>query len=228
MQYNAKINTNGEYTKFYGWSIILPVENDLKFIENFIKNNNVLNKFFSGLPSSSYHMTLYNLWSNGNELIPHQKEFIKKNFSEIEQKELEIKSKSLEFFNPKGCINDLLFKLHFICDQSMITNLKFKINKVVYTGNTLQILLESSVLFDNINKLRQVFTNVCQFDDNMKLYHITLAYKYKDIDEESNKKIVHEICILNMLLDQQTIILNKPFVCYFSDMKEFVPFIQSL
>jgi hypothetical protein len=62
----------------------------------------------------------------------------------------------------------------------------------------------------------------------MKLYHITLAYKYKDIDEESNKKIAHEICILNMLLDQQTIILNKPFVCYFSDMKEFVPFIQSL
>ena len=106
MQYNAKININGEYTKFYGWSIILPVENDLKFIENFIKNNNVLNKFFSGLPSSSYHMTLYNLWSNGNELIPNQKEFIKKNFI----------IKTTTNFMEKRTLNRIsviLLKLHF-------------------------------------------------------------------------------------------------------------------
>jgi len=59
-------------------------------------------------------------------------------------------------------------------------------------------------------------------------YHITLAYKYKDIPLEVQEVINNEIKTLNILLKNQTIILSKPSVKYFTNMKNFVPFIQSL
>ena len=80
-QYNPKINDKGEYTPFYGWSVILNIDTDLKFIENYIKNNNMINKYYSALPSESYHMTLYNIWCNGSELLNHQKRVIDTNFA---------------------------------------------------------------------------------------------------------------------------------------------------
>ena len=36
MQYNPKISQNGVYLDFYGWSVISMLDNDLKFIENYI------------------------------------------------------------------------------------------------------------------------------------------------------------------------------------------------
>jgi hypothetical protein len=74
-KYTVKINTNGEYRNFYGWTVISMIENDLKFIENYISNHNTLRKYFSALPSTSYHMTVYNIWCNGKGLLNHQKKF---------------------------------------------------------------------------------------------------------------------------------------------------------
>ena len=220
--YNAKINTNGEYRNFYGWTVISMVENDLKFIENFIKNS-MLKNYFSALPSSSYHMTVYNVWSNGRKLLPHQKDFIKKNFPAAEHKQIEAQSKTVNFFNPKGCINDLLYKLYFICEQSQIVNLTLNVKEVVFTGNTIQILFVGTPSFDGVNRLRQLLTDVCEVEDRMGMYHMTLAYKYKDVDNDTTQKIMGEIDRLNVLLNGQTVTMEKPSVYYFSDMKEFVP-----
>ena len=49
MQYNPKISRNGAYLDFYGWSVISMLDNDLKFIENYITNHNILNKYFVNL-----------------------------------------------------------------------------------------------------------------------------------------------------------------------------------
>ena len=62
----------------------------------------------------------------------------------------------------------------------------------------------------------------------MGSYHVTLAYKYKDIDTDTFKLIDDEIKILNILLKNQTITLSNPSVRYFTNMRNFVPFIQSI
>ena len=221
--YNAKINTDGSYRKFCGWTVLSMAENDLKFIENFMKGNSVLRQYLSALPSSSYHMTVYNVWCNGKKFLPHQKEFMKKHFSAAEQKQLEAQSKLAVFFNPKGCINELLNKLWDVCDDSPITTVTLTVNKVVFTGNTVQILFENSPVFDSVNQVRKTLTEVCESDDKMGMYHMTLAYKYKDADHDATQRILQEINILNILLNRQTITIKKPSVYYFSDMEEFIP-----
>jgi hypothetical protein len=228
IKYNVKINNNGEYRNFYGWTVISMVENDLKFIENYISKHNTLSKYFSALPSSSYHMTVYNIWCNGKGLLNHQKKFIQKNFSVEKRKDIENESKLIKFFNPNGCINDLLYRLHFECQKNTFDRCTLTIKEILYSGGTLKIIFKESPVFDKINICRNVNTKVCENDDKMGEYHITLAYRYADVDQSTLNAINYEIYVLNIILADQTITIDKPSVMYFSDMKKFVPFEESL
>jgi hypothetical protein len=222
MQYNPKIDTEGNYLPFYGWSVISMVKSDLKIIENIIKQNSVLNNYFSALPSSSYHMTVYNIWANRSQLISHQlKNLI--NSYDVEMIDIFKKNSEIGFFNPNGCINDLLYKLQYYCKDTW-DQITFKIDAVEFTGNTLQIILKKSPSFNNVDKVRNKMKQIVEKNDNMKKYHITLAYKYKDIDLIDKDKIIEEISIFNRLLKDQTVTIKTPFVCYFSSMKLFEPF----
>ena len=121
-----------------------------------------------------------------------------------------------------------MFKLSFVCNNHGYKKEKIKINNIKYNGNAIRLSLKNSSKLDKINKIRNNCINVCEQNDGMGSYHITLAYKYKDIDTDTFSKIDNEIKILNILLQNQTIILSKPSVKYFTNMKKFVPFIQSI
>lgn len=226
MKFNKKINTNGEYRQLHGWTVICDIKNDMKFIENYIKHNNVLSKYFSPLPQSSYHITLYNIWSNGRPLLYHQIKYIEHNFP-FQKRKLEEFSKHQDFFNPGKCINDLLYRLSYECQQNTWSEIKLKIKKVFYNGNTIRISVKKWPVLDKMNDIRKRLTDICNTEDGMGSYHITLAYKYKNINEDEKKIIDNEVNMLNMLLTDQTFILKSPSVCYFSDMKEFKPFTES-
>ena len=230
MQYNPKISKDGTYQDFYGWSVISMLDNDLKFIENYISNHNLLNTYFSALPSESYHMTLYNIWCNGNLLLDHQRRFIQKNYNKNDITRIENESKKFNNnFNPGGCINDLLFKLSFVCKNQKHKKERIQIKNIKYNGNTIRLsFTNESKKFNNINEIRKKCINVCERNDGMGSYHITLAYKYRDIDEKTRILINNEIQILNILLKNQTITLSNPSVKYFTNMKNFIPFIQSI
>lgn len=226
MEFTHKINTDGTYRNFHGWTVISDIKNDMVFIENFIKNDDVLNKYFAALPSKSYHVTLYNIWSNGRQLLNHQKRYIRHNFP-FQEKELENLSKQQHFFNPGKCINDLLYKLSYECQQYDWKEIKLKVKKVHYNGNTIRISVKKYPVLDKMNDIRNSLINICETDDGMGSYHVTLAYKYKDINEDEKKIIDHKVSMLNILLSNQTFILKSPRVSYFSDMKSFKPFTES-
>ena len=63
--HNKKINNKGEYIPFHGWTVVANVHDSFKMIENYIKNSPELSKCFGALPSESYHVTIYNIWSQG-------------------------------------------------------------------------------------------------------------------------------------------------------------------
>jgi hypothetical protein len=222
MEYNPKINTDGAYRKFYGYTVISNVKTNLEYIEEYIRNNDLLKEYFSPLPSCSYHMTIYNLWCNGSPLLPFQKRFIKKYFSTEKAKQLEYKSQHVGFFNPSGCIDGLVDKLHIKCKEEPWDNIELQISKVHYGVNTIHIIFTESPIFKQVNNIRNKITTICERYDGMGYYHITLAYKYKDTNKDIENKIINQVNILNMILEGKKIIMNRPNVYMFDNMTEFI------
>ena len=221
MAYNAKINKDGTYRRFYGWTIISAVAHDLKFIENYIAKNRVLSQYFSALPSSSYHVTLYNLWCNGRPLLNHQHRILTASVSPEEYSMLKRQASTIgTLFNPKSCIDDLLYKLYFE-SRNTWKSLLLEVKKVHFNGNTIRIAVKKTEDIKKMNKYREKVTKTCEQEDGMGSYHLTLAYKYKDIEDTAS--IEYEVGVLNLLLAGQTLKLGVPQVCSFSDMTTFEP-----
>jgi len=223
MAYNLKINKNGTYRRFCGWTVICPVEYDMKFIENFINKNNVLREYFTALPSSSYHVTLYNIWCNFSKLLTSQEEFIDKQHDISIKQQLEKQSKSVGWFNPGNCMKNLFSKLDRNCEKRT-ESICLIINKVLFSGNTLTITFRDCNDFEKVRNIRRELIEVAERDDRMPYLHMTLAYKFRDLSHEDVIKINTELNILNMLLDKQTVILSPANLHYFSDMTEFIRF----
>lgn len=227
MSFNCKIGKNGSYRKFYGWTIISNIKYDLKFIENFISNNRVLSLYFSALPSSSYHMTIYNLWSNGSKLLEVQKKVIDMETNPVKKEKLMRNSRSVGYFNPNNCMNKLFYDIHSVCKFHGWNSVKLTVKEVLFTGNTIRIVLREADNNPIINNLRNKLEELCQRQDKMSQYHITLAYKYKNLTENDLHKIKKEIEVLNILIFGQTVELAPPNLYSFSDMKSFNPYIPS-
>ena len=217
--YNPKIYINGEYAPIYGWSVIAMVNNDMKFIENYIKNHRTLNQYFSALPSESYHMTLYNIWCNGSPLLPHQQRFLKQNYDTTRIRELMEQASRIGEFNPDGCMDAILYKMFHSVSNSKWGTVTLTIKKVHYNGNTIRISLQKSSSLKNADVIRRNMTQIAEREDGMGSYHITLGYKYSHIEDEG--AINAEVAILDMLLTGQTVTLNKPIVAKFDNMKYF-------
>ena len=219
MSYNSKINNNGKYINFYGWTVISKLESDMKIIENFINKNNILRMYFSALPSSSYHITLYNLWCNGKTLLPQQQDVIDKEQCCDLKEQLEERSRSSGFFNPNNCLGKLFADINKNCKKHKWDKLKLVINKVLFNGHTIRITFKHN--FDKMRKVRNSIIKLCDKHDNMKYFHMTLAYKYKNVPEKDVEKIKNEISILNMLLSDQTITLSPGCLHSFETMESF-------
>ena len=58
--FTDKINRDGTFCTFTGWSIVSFINDDFKFLENYIKKTN-LNEYFSPLPSNTYNVTILNI-----------------------------------------------------------------------------------------------------------------------------------------------------------------------
>lgn len=223
MAFNAKINRDGSYRAFHGWSVISMCNHDMKFLENFIRNNITLKKSFSPLPAHSYHVTVFNLWSNGCPLLKCQKDTLSQLIAK-ERKVMVEKSRIYsKYFNPKGCMDTLLYKLHSLCERQGWTTINLSIKKVLFNGNCIRIIFVNSTDFNRVNFLRDAISEVAGKKDNMRNYHMTLAYKFRDIPDTEITEINRNLNILNGLLMGQTITINNPDVHYFPNMMEFIP-----
>lgn len=228
MAFNLKINKNGEYREFCGWTVIMAAEHDLKFVENYISKNRLLQNFFSALPASSYHITLYNVWCNRSPLLSVQEEEIKKAGSGDMREILMEESRSIGFFNPDGCMIPLLRQLEDSCvSKEGRRGVTVTVKRVFFNGNAIRISVNKSSETDQMSRVRKEMTQICGRKDGMGSFHMTLGYKFKDLTEEEKKNVDSEIAILNMLLDRQTIRLRGPRVCKFRDMTKFTPVFET-
>ena len=171
-------------------------------------------------------MTIYNIWSNGGQFIPHQKRFINKHFPN-DVKSLKEQSKMPGFFNPGGCMNELLCRLWRECNSNKLKLKRIPILRAEYAKYTIQLVVGYFPELEEINMFRKNLESICERDDKMRLYHITLGYTFKDIPESDEKKIIEEVELLNKLLSGSTFSLCKPNVHYFTSMEHFHPMIMN-
>ena len=228
-QYSSKIYTNGKYKNFYGWTVISMVKDrtTLKFLYNFINNDEIISKYFSALPTESYHMTILGIWNTGAKLLPDQIKNIEQNYTNRQaDKIIEDDSKTTNFFNPKFCINELLHKIH--SRIHMNTTTKIQIIGLVYTGNTIQIRIRETHNLDKINSLRDDVRQTCQIERKYSKYHITLAYQYQTLTPEDEMYLQACLQYMTNILKDCALEIEAPSVRYFSDMTKFIPYKAAL
>jgi hypothetical protein len=221
-----KINSKGEYQPFYGWSVICNLNIDYSFIYNFLNDNQLFCEYFTPLISSSYHMTVYNIWCNGQKLITHQEKFIRKHFDD-KYEELCDNAKKVGYFNPGNCMDNLLEELQVLINNHKWNNTKITYDRIMYSGNTLVMLFKIDDDF-SVNQIRESIIKKLDRNDNMYCYHITLGYQYKEIPESVKTQLSDEVQKLNIILQKQQFILEKPFVCSFENMTKFKPCFKTI
>ena len=233
--YNAKITIGGKYLPFYGWSTVAMVNpgNDedtvplylgtLGFVENFIKNDPVLASYFSTLPTNSYHVTVCNIWSNGQPLLKHQEKFLLEHYPQEQAWGYYRQSQQIGFFNPDFCINGLLHEMARVI-QPGCTELIIK--EVYVSGATLGISFSPNSHTTKLDRCREESIRVAELGDEARIpYHLTLAYNYRDVDISAVTPKLRE---LNDRLWGRAVRLWVPMVSYFSDMTKFTPYTLSL
>ena len=216
-KYNAKINTDGTYRQFYGWTVISMVKNDMSILKNYLCSNPILKEYFSPLCVSSYHITIYNIWSNGVKLLPAQKKNLLGNdIPKLEELSLE------GYFNLNNCIDELLYKLYYKVSKVKWSSIELTVEKVYFTRGTIGISFILSNEMVKMNEIREILTNTCEKEDGMGMYHMTLGYVFKDMSEDL-ERIQKEVSIFSTILMGQKITIENPQVCSFDNMMSFHP-----
>lgn len=228
--YNKKINKNGSYRPFHGYTVVSMVKDHLFEIENFIKNSKIISKYFSPLPSSSYHMTVFNIWCHGQKLLPVQKDWlnniekmINKTTKEVEDYHLKFpkrpkppKNKSFKIFKSEYINFAKGFESSFFINKDeffpIMHNADFLCK--TYTCEFKATISEKPIgkcVFTNqvnldketenkCNELRYNLSKIVGHNDENLVPHISFAYKYCDILEEDKESLCNEITELNKLI----------------------------
>lgn len=196
-----KLDSNGNYQTFRGLTIVSSInDEDFSFWEkvyNLIINNNQILNYFSPLPFESYHVTTTNLYTETYIGKENWKSFV---------------LDKLDFFQS---LNETLKNQAF---NPIITFDSINVTGVI--NISVNLYEEHVDIINNIAKKFDIISGV------PKPFHITLAYRNKNIDQnvadEIKKQLTEEITDLTKLYRNQ-IIFNSPKLCYFNDMKEFIP-----
>ena len=238
--YNIKVNIDGSYRPFFGYTVVAMLETDLSFVEFYIKNNKILANYFSPLPFVSYHMTVFNIWCPSKKLLPIQNAWLigaENNFIQSQIDPLPY-NQTYSFFKEEylkcasgqnlcGFINDDLFvglmsKVSTICIRKEFTGKIMAESSV--SGLKLGVVLDekSQVQW---NKQRSLIAPIVGHKDRNLSPHITLAYRYKDIPSDKLYEVQEELEKLNSFMSSKItndLKFSAPLSNWFTDMTNYM------
>jgi hypothetical protein len=216
----TKINTEGEYQPFYGYTIIgmlgdewLPTASN---IENFIRTSS-LKEFFTPLPASTYHMTLFNIYVVGGPAIPQVERWVKQG----------------GVINPNSWLPD-----EVLCTENMAAfnylknrgGLKLTRSTFCFSKRGLGVVVEmDDPEYKKVEDARSNLSKIYEHQDpsltNRLSFHITFAYGYK-LNNKFSPKNMNDIKILEMLVNStfQFLNLKTPELYLFNSMDNYIAF----
>lgn len=212
----TKIDSKGNYLPFYGYSMISMCEQNPKLIElYYILKSSPIGKYFEPLNYSTYHMTIFNIWSEREKFYPYQMSGGKP------KRELCAMNAIM-----KPVLFRMLEKMKEYPDLNTITlkNVKVYIRP---RGSTLVLTVDvaSDQQNEQIKNFRLWCERQCNKSDSNLRFHITLGYVFKEVNED-----IEPAC---RQLDEwiknniPMIIIGKPTPMVFTSMETFIPYHQA-
>jgi len=216
--YNPKkINRQGQYQPYYGYTIISKVDTQFakvtEEIEKFIKTSSLKNSY-SALPADTYHTSIYTIYSNGNKLIPPIERWFIETCRTIPKRG----------WLPDEALMQQNSKAMRILKNEVSEPLQIKSATLTIGGTTLSLTvkLEEESL-RRIENARKELVDIYEHQ-NLSLHpiseklHITIAYAYgkkKSIDEGVRNRLRQLVRPLNQAtLMPPTIYLFKSMTQY--------------
>ncbi|KAK3764321.1 hypothetical protein RRG08_008803 [Elysia crispata] len=209
-----KIDLKGNYLPFYGYTVICMVS-DRKGApthwEEYLQKAPTLRAHMAPLPSSSYHATIYDIftqrkvparYTSKSGLVPSSHWSSAYNML---QQDMSLAEDVCE--KVKGNIQFLKKQFIIGCHPG---------NSIMIEG-TLSNSEEVSIIE---GELKNIFGDIGK---SVIVHHITLGYIFKEVGDDDLKRIKEE---LKNLWDKvhDEIFLDTPSVHYFETMTEFLPF----
>ncbi|CAH1795302.1 unnamed protein product [Owenia fusiformis] len=217
-----KINEKGEYLPFYGYTCIAMCKNNdqLKDLERFIASS-TLKKYFSPLPVSSYHMTLYNIWCHKDSLIPPIMQWMNRTG---------VNDLNSSYWLPKEALHTELESADNLA-KNKLSEISVKvIPKLEFRSPHLTLFVDilGRQDKDKVDQFRNECTKIFGHDDDALMqigYHITLAYQYEEVEEEDITQYNKDIQKLESMIKNLGVIrLKKGGVYVFPSMEKFIPY----
>lgn len=176
-QYNRKINDKGEYLPFYGYTSISMLKDPLckkRNIETFIRQSSI-GKYYSALPHSTYHMTLFNIYCMASTPIPSVARWVDKEH-EIIPETLWLPEDVLKVQHIRA--GDVLRKL----GPLKIQNINFYYKSGLGVWITLDKDDEEAVI-----GARKDLSAIYEHGDERLKLHITFAYLFKKLPSNNSE-----------------------------------------
>lgn len=200
-----KINKKGEFLPYKGITVVCPLSNEqkrnLNKVQKWINSSKTMSKYFSGLPQSSYHMTLYDIIT-----------------------ENQLPGDTLKQTLIDG--RETLSRLNSFLSMTTIRPIMEIVN--IYASGTIGLRL--SFIDAHVQNIAYVCRNSIDTILNRVpreyVFHMTLGYQYKAIEPEDIQNMEEEMkefknLILNYCPDT-LLKFEEARLCYFNDMLSFV------
>jgi hypothetical protein len=251
-QYKQKINKQGEYLPFYGYTLISMLKEDtsaanstaapllefqdgstleqnsvtaplfqdgstlptLEQIEAFIRASTI-GKYYSPLPHSTYHMTLFNIYAMSSEPIPPVRRWMEATKEPLPET-LWLEEDVLQVQHIKA--GDVIRKLP---SQFKIKNLKF-----YYKGGLgLWITLDKNS-DKALSEARKELSAIYEHEDKNLKYHVTFAYLYNDLPQENPDKDELQkdlVKLIELLQPLKNYIFTNHNIYLYNSMTNYLP-----
>ena len=220
--FNAKVNKDGSYRNFLGYTTLAMAKTDISFIESYIKNSPYLSKYYSPLPASSYHMTIFNVWCHLFPLLePYKRKLEENNCTQIK---CVYRNINLNYwYDPINFMNVLMMQLDIFAKKYDWTDLKTSKVQLYANEEPISLLLHLNTKnIEKINSFRNDCSKVCEKDDANLIMHLTLAYSYKNILQEDIDKLKEECNKLSRFVNNLEIDFFAPKAYRFNTMESYI------
>lgn len=214
----TKIDQHGHYLPFYGYSIISMCELTPKLEELYhVLKASPIAKYYEPLHYSTYHMTVYNIWHEKEKFYPYQ---YKLNNGKQPNKELD---------NMTELMKPALFKMdEKINEFSKFDSIHLNGLKILKRPNRSSLIITVDIAspeqHSNLQHLRYWCKENFDKSDSDHIFHITLGYNFKEINEdiEPEWKKLEDWIKSNI----PSIVLSKPIPMLFTSMETFIPYLK--
>ena len=217
---NNKISEQGVYLPFFGYSVIMKINNHEK-LRKFPNNIRKIFGMISPLPVETFHMTLYNIWSYKNKPISCLNKYILENPIEFN---FFINN---NFFLP----TNYLYEEHLNAKKLLLKNCNITVRpkkiKIELNNN----VLKCNLFFDEeTNRILLYLHHWLEKIYNKKdcfAPHCTLGYVFKKFDI-NNLELKKHLYILEKECNKNLHVFDFSFpsVYMFSSMDDFREYLQ--